>query len=76
VPRASNAGAAGRHDGIPRLRVKSPPADGRANAEAEKLLSKILGVRVALVGGASSRRKTFEVNLSPAALRARLDEAF
>jgi uncharacterized protein len=75
VPNASQAGPAGMHDGVPRLRVTSPPADGRANAEAEKLLSKIVGKRVRIVGGTRSRKKTFEVDLPAAALAAKLREA-
>jgi uncharacterized protein (TIGR00251 family) len=41
-----------------RLKVAVPPLSGKANAEAERFLSKLLGVRcsdVALVRGASSR---------------------
>jgi uncharacterized protein YggU (UPF0235/DUF167 family) len=56
--------------------VKSPPTDGRANAEAEKLLGRLLGSRVSLVRGASARRKTFSAELTRAELDARLRDVF
>jgi len=76
VPRSSRPGPDGTHDGLPRLRVKAAPTDGKANAEAERALSAIFGTRVTLVGGASSRRNTFEVQLDDAELTLRLREAF
>jgi len=76
VPRSSRAGPQGRHDGAPRLRVTAPPAGGAANAEAERLLTDLVGARVTLVGGAKSRRKTFDVNLEQNLLDARLTDAF
>ena len=76
VPRAKAAGPYGRHGGLVRLRVSSPASDGRANAEAERLLSEILGSRVRLVGGARSRRKRFEASLDQPTLDARLRAAF
>jgi uncharacterized protein len=44
-----------------RLSVAAPPVDGKANAEVEKFLSKILGASkgdVCVIGGASGRDKT------------------
>ena len=44
-----------------RLCVAAPPVDGKANAEVEKFLSKLLGVPkgdVCVIGGASGRDKT------------------
>jgi uncharacterized protein YggU (UPF0235/DUF167 family) len=76
VPGSSRAGADGTRDGVPRLRVKSPPTDGRANAEAEKLLGRLLGARVGLVHGARARRKTFSAELTRGELEARLREVF
>ena len=43
-----------------RLKIAAPPLSGKANAEAERFLSQLLGVRrsdVALVRGTSSRAK-------------------
>ena len=76
VSRASRPGPDGRHGGLPRLRVAAAPEDGRANAEAEKTLAKLLDASVTLVGGARSRRKMFETDLSEPALRAQLTEVF
>jgi len=64
VPRSSKPGPDGWHDGVPRLRVSAPPADGKANDEAVRLLSDILCANVRLVAGAKSRRKVFEVNVN------------
>lgn len=64
VPRSSKPGVAGMHDGLPRLRVAAPPTDNRANDEAAKLLTDLLGSRVRLVSGQRSRKKTFEVDLT------------
>lgn len=47
-----------------RVAVKSPPADGRANTEAVALIADAFGVpksRVALVRGARSRIKQFQI---------------
>jgi uncharacterized protein YggU (UPF0235/DUF167 family) len=77
VPRSKRPGPDGRHDGVPRLRVTSPPADGRANSEAERSLSELLGGRVRLTGGGRSRRKTFEIeSLSTRAMEEILRQAF
>jgi uncharacterized protein YggU (UPF0235/DUF167 family) len=76
VAGAKRPGPYGWHGGLPRLRVSSPASDGRANAEAEKLLSEIIGARVELIGGMRSRRKRFEVDLASEQLETRLRLAF
>jgi uncharacterized protein YggU (UPF0235/DUF167 family) len=76
VPRAKRAGPYGWHGGLPRLRVGAPATDGLANAEAERLLSQLLGARTRLVGGARSRRKRFDVDLDAAELGPRLLDVF
>ena len=40
--------------------VKSPPVDGKANAELIKFFKKKYGVRVAIVRGKTSRRKSLK----------------
>jgi uncharacterized protein len=48
-------------DAAVKLKVAAPPVDGRANAEVEHFLSKLLGVRrsdVTIIRGASSRDKS------------------
>lgn len=63
-------------NGRVRLRLTSPPVDGKANEQARRLLAKSFGVgptRVELVSGASSRNKSFlirEPRRIPAQLRA------
>ena len=76
VPHAKLSGPYGWHGGLPRLRVSAPASDGRANAEAERLLGELLGSRVTLAGGARSRRKRFDVELTDDVLDARLRAAF
>ena len=52
------------HDGRLKVSVTSPPVDGEANAAVVELLAKALGVArsaVAVIAGASSRRKTMRV---------------
>lgn len=56
--------------------MKAPPADGKANAEAEAVLSKLLGARVRLVSRGRSRRKTFEVDLPRPTLEGLLRKTF
>jgi uncharacterized protein (TIGR00251 family) len=60
VPGASVAGVLGRHGDELRVRVCSPPVDGRANDELCAVLAKVLGLRVravTVVGGHTSRSK-------------------
>lgn len=76
VPGASKPGPAGRYGGLPRLRVRSRATDGRANAEAQRVLTELLAVKVELATGAHSRRKTFVANLEQGVADARLREVF
>ena len=43
------------------LHVRAPAEKNRANQEAERFLSRLLGRRVRLVAGRTARRKTFLV---------------
>ena len=64
VPRAKKPGLDGVFDGRVKLRLASPPADGKANREAVELVARLLGVKndqVELVAGATSRQKTVRV---------------
>lgn len=59
-PRASPEGVAGVHAGRLRLRVNTPPVDGRANARVVQLLAELLGVppgSVELLRGHAGRDK-------------------
>ncbi len=51
-------------DGSWRARLKSPPAEGKANAELVQLVAKHFGVpksRVSIKSGHSGRRKLLEI---------------
>jgi uncharacterized protein YggU (UPF0235/DUF167 family) len=75
-PRSSRPGPDGRHGGVPRLRLSAPASEGRANAEAERALSDLIGVKVRLVGGGRSRTKTFEADIGREPLSDRLGAVF
>ncbi len=45
-------------DGVVSIRVSSPPIEGRANEEIVKLFKKKLKVKVSIVSGHRSKRKT------------------
>jgi uncharacterized protein (TIGR00251 family) len=72
-PRASNSEITGYRDGVLRVRLKSPPVDGRANEELCRLLARRLRLgrgRVEVVQGARSREKVLRVSgIAPEALR-------
>jgi uncharacterized protein (TIGR00251 family) len=60
VPGAGRAGVVGLHGEELRVRVASPPVDGRANDELCRLLADVLGLRpreVEVLAGATSRSK-------------------
>ena len=63
-PGASKTEIIGQHGGAIKIRISSPPVDGAANDEILRLLSKTLGVsksQIAIVGGVTSRTKTFNI---------------
>jgi uncharacterized protein len=63
-PRASRDEIAGERNGAFLVRVKAPPADGRANAAVCRLVAKRVGVppsRVRVVHGESARDKLLEI---------------
>lgn len=76
-PRASKTAVVGMHDGALKIRLAAPPVDGAANAALVEFIAKQLGIpksRVRLVAGASSRRKTVEIEgLDQAAVLAALN---
>ena len=65
VPRAKVTEITGRHGDAIRIRLAAPPVDGAANAELVRFLAERLDVprsSVAIVRGASARRKTVAVH--------------
>ena len=77
-PRASRARIGPMHDGRIKIAVTSPPVDGEANAAVIELLARRLGVArgdIAVIAGASSRRKTLRIErVSQAQLDALLED--
>jgi uncharacterized protein (TIGR00251 family) len=70
-PRASRTEIAGTHAGAVKLRVHSPPVEGRANEECRRFLATILAVprdAVEIVRGESSRNKVVRVRNTSAQL--------
>lgn len=75
VPGASAAKVVGLHGAELRVRVCSPPVDGRANAEIEQVVASALGLRareVQVLAGHTARSKQLLVHLEPAELERRL----
>ena len=71
TPNASRTKVGGVHEGALKVRVVAVPENGRANHAIVLALAKALGVRksqVRLVGGATNRRKTFEISKDKAVL--------
>ena len=76
VPGASAAKVVGLHGDELKIKVCSPPLDGRANAEVEAVLAAACGLRardVALVAGHTSRSKSLVVALSAEEVIRRLE---
>lgn len=64
VPRASQTGAAGTHEGALKVRIAAPPVDGAANEELVRFLARSLGVAssaVEITGGHTSKNKRIRV---------------
>ncbi len=65
VPRSSKSEMVGKLDGALKIKLKSPPIDGAANAELVKLLSKTFGVsksEIEIVGGQTSKLKQIKIS--------------
>ena len=74
-PGASAAAIVGVHGHELRVRVCSPPVDGRANEEVVKVIAGALGLRtrqVQMLSGHTGRSKQVVVALAPAVLMERL----
>lgn len=71
-PGASKSALSGEHDGRLKIKIKSPPRDGEANACLIEFLAEYLKIsksRIHLVQGESSRLKTVLVELPPSELK-------
>lgn len=76
VPRASKNKIQGIHDGALKIRLTTPPVDGKANQALIKFLSKTLKIsksQITLAQGETSRHKTLQIHgISAKDLRTRL----
>ncbi len=60
-PRASRTEVVGLHGDALKVKLTSPPVEGRANRQLIEILSKYFGLKkrqIELVGGSTSRMKT------------------
>jgi len=75
-PRSGRSGIEGIDGWRKRLiiKVRSPPLDGRANKEAEEVLSKAAGSAASVISGHTSRQKTILIEGDPAAIISKLRE--
>jgi len=69
TPGASQSSIDGIHGDLLKVRVKSPPADGKANKELLKFLARTLDIRpgnIEIIRGHKSRQKTVQItDVSP-----------
>lgn len=71
-PRSSQRAIIGVHNGALKIKLTSPPVEGRANKECLQFLASILCVspsEIKILAGKSSRRKTIFVALPPERVR-------
>lgn len=64
-PKASKSEIIGEHNGMLKIKIKSPPVDGKANEEVIAFLSKTLKVaknQIELIKGDKSREKTILIH--------------
>ncbi|MBC8206931.1 MAG: YggU family protein [Kiritimatiellales bacterium] len=65
VPRAAKNEIQGVHDGALKIRLTTPPVDGKANQALIKFLSKTLNIskaQIELAQGETSRHKTVRIS--------------
>jgi uncharacterized protein (TIGR00251 family) len=76
VPRASKNEIQGIHDGALKIRLTTPPVDGKANQALIKFLSKLLKIsksQIRLAQGETNRHKTLRITgITATDLRSRL----
>lgn len=70
VPKSSRSAIVGAIDGALKVKIKSPPVDGAANAELIKTLAEFFEVpksAVAIIKGATSKNKQIKIEGARAA---------
>ena len=64
LPKSSKSEIVGEMDGALKIKLKSPPVDGAANAELIKLLSKTFNVsksEIEIISGETSKNKQLKI---------------
>lgn len=64
IPRSSKTEIVGEHDGALKVKLRSPPVEGAANAEVIRMLAKSFGVArsaVSIISGETSRNKRVRI---------------
>ncbi len=64
LPKSSKSEIVGEHDGALKIKIKSPPIDGAANAELIKVLAKFFDVpksAVEILRGQTSKTKQIKI---------------
>lgn len=64
-PGASKSSVSGEHDGYLKIRISSPPVEGKANEALVEFLSNALSVRksrIEILEGKTSRKKLLRIN--------------
>lgn len=64
TPKSSKSEIVGEHDGALKIKIKSPPIDGAANAELIKVLAKFFDVpksAVEILKGQTSKTKQIKI---------------
>lgn len=67
IPRSSKSEIVGEHDGDLKVKLSSPPVDGKANNELIKILSKELKVvksNIEIITGETSKTKQIKIRTS------------
>jgi uncharacterized protein (TIGR00251 family) len=65
LPRSSKTEIVGEHDGVLKIKLKSPPVDGAANEELTRFLSRLLSIKrsnIEIISGDTSRTKRIRVS--------------
>ena len=64
-PGASKNSISGEHDGYLKIRISSPPVEGKANEALVEFLSRVMGVRksgIEILEGLKSRKKLLRIS--------------
>lgn len=67
IPRSSKSEIVGEHDGDLKVKLSSPPVDGKANKELIKILSKELKIvksNIEIISGETSKTKQIKIRTS------------